>query len=136
MDRPKAIWELLTRSRLIALLSPKRAEDCIAAYEALAPLDVVIEIAMRTDAAIQGMHALRQKHPDALFLAGTVMTAEQANHALDAGAAGIVSPDYFPDVLEICIERDAMCVPGGLSDAGKQLAHKAALLECTIDELR
>jgi len=39
-----------------------------------------------------------KKHPDALLLAGTVMTETQAKDAINAGASGIVSADYIPAV--------------------------------------
>ena len=132
----RQLWEMLRERRLVALLAPKRAEDCVRAYEILEPLGVVIEIALRTDAAIAGIEAVRRAHPEALCLAGTVLSGAQAEQAIDAGAAGIVSPDYFPDVVEACVARDVMCVPGGVSDMGKQLTQKAALYHCKIDDLR
>jgi 2-dehydro-3-deoxygluconokinase len=130
------LWERLKRGRLIALLSPNSPEECVSAYETLAPLGVVLEIALRTKAALPSITALRSRHPDALFMAGTVITRRQAELALDAGAAGIVSPDFFPEVVEACVNRDVLCLPGGIGDAGKQLALKAACYGCEIEELR
>ncbi|UCD75539.1 MAG: hypothetical protein JSV91_01210 [Phycisphaerales bacterium] len=136
MSDSRALWERLNKGRLIALLSPRTPADCVLAYEALEPLGVVLEIALRTDCALDGVAALCARHPEALVLAGTVITPAQAQAAIDAGASGIVSPDYFPAVVELCAGRDLMCVPGGLADAGKQLAQKARLYDCEPDELR
>ncbi|HVP12175.1 MAG TPA: KHG/KDPG aldolase/sugar kinase fusion protein [Phycisphaerae bacterium] len=136
MSTSTLLWETLKKGRLIALLSPGSPEECVSAYETLAPLNVVLEIALRTKAALPGIAALRAKHPDALFMAGTVLTRGQAEQALDAGAAGIVSPDFFPEVVEACVQRDVLCMPGGIGDAGKQLALKAAGYGCEIEELR
>ena len=135
MSNSPALWEQLKKSRLIALLSPRTAEECVLAYELLNPLGIVLEIALRTDSALEGMAALRDTHSDARFLAGTVITPKQAQAAIDAGAAGVVSPDYFPAVVETCVRADVMCVPGGLADVGKQLAQKAELYGCDLDEL-
>ena len=132
----RQLWEPLKERRLVALLTPQRAEDCVRAYEILDRLGVVVEIALRTDAAMEGIAAVRRAHPDACLLAGTVLSAAQAEQAIALGAAGIVSPDYFPDVVEACVGRDIMCIPGGVSDVGKQLAQKAELYGCTIEELR
>jgi 2-dehydro-3-deoxygluconokinase len=129
MKTSEQLWNLLKERRLVALLVPQSPEQCVRAWEAL-------EIALRTDAAFDGMIALRRKYPKALFLAGTVLTRRHAEQAIEAGAAGVVSPDYFPAVLQSCVHHDVMCVPGGLSDAGKQLAHKAELYGCGIEELR
>lgn len=136
MNKSEALWKILERGRLIALLSPKSPGDCVAAYETLAPLGVVLEIAFRSEAALPGIEAVRRKHPDALLLAGTVLTRAQAEVALGAGVAGVVSADYVPGVVEACVAADVMCVPGGLADCGKQLAQKAELYGCTLEELR
>lgn len=136
MSTSALLWETLKRGRLIALLSPSSPQECVSAYETLAPLDVVLEIALRTKAALPGIAALRERHPDAIFMAGTVITRRQAEQAMDAGAAGIVSPDFFPEVVEACVQRDVLCMPGGVGDTGKQLALKAACCGCEIEELR
>ena len=130
------LWEKLRERRLVALLAPKHAEDCVRAYEILEPIGVVIEVALRTEAAMAGLEAVCRAHPEACLLAGTVLSATQAEQAIAAGAAGIVSPDYFADVVEACVAEDVMCIPGGVSDVGKQLAQKAELYHCTIDDLR
>jgi 2-dehydro-3-deoxygluconokinase len=132
----ESLWEKLRHYRLTALLAPQSPEACVAAYELFEPLGVVLEIALRTSAALDGIAAVRRRHPNALLLAGTVLTASQAEQAIAAGAAGIVSPDYLPPVVQVCVARDVMCVPGGLGDVGKQLAQKAEGYGCTLAELR
>ena len=47
-----------------------------------------------------------------------------------------MSPDYIPEVVEACVKRDVMCVPGGIGDVGKQLVRKATLYNLDLDELR
>ncbi|MBN2491078.1 MAG: hypothetical protein JXQ29_09530 [Planctomycetes bacterium] len=136
VNRSTALWDRLKAARLIALISPRTSQECVAAYEALAPLGVTLEIAFRTEAALEGIRTVRAKHPDALLLAGTVLTATQAERAIGAGAAGVVSPDYFPDVVEACIRHDVLCIPGGLAEPGKTLVQKAALLGVEPEELR
>ena len=136
MSVSESLWEKLRHYRLTALLAPQSPEACVAAYELFEPLGVVLEIALRTSAALDGIAAVRRRHPNALLLAGTVLTASQAEQAIAAGAAGIVSPDYLPPVVQVCVARDVMCVPGGLGDVGKQLAQKAEGYGCTLAELR
>ncbi|MGD2136161.1 MAG: PfkB family carbohydrate kinase, partial [Gemmatimonadales bacterium] len=136
MNKSAEIWRLLERHRLIALLNPRSPEQCLQAYEVLAPMGIVLEVAMRGDAALPSMRAVLERHQDALLLAGTVMTRTQAEQVIDAGVAGVVSADYVPAVVEACVAHDLMCVPGGLGDVGKQLAQKAELYQCTLPELR
>jgi len=136
MKKSERVFENLKNGRLIALLTPRSAEECLKAYEMFQAQGIVLEIALRSDSGIDGIRSVLAAHPDALILAGTVMTGKQAEDAVKAGAAGIVSADYIPDVIDVCAAEDVMCVPGGLSDAGKQLAHKAKAYGCSIEALR
>lgn len=136
MKKSEEIFERLKEYQLVALLSPKSTEDCIRAYDVCEANGVILEIAFRSEHALNGIKTIIKNHPDALLLAGTVMTGHQAEQAIEAGAAGVVSADYIPKVVDVCVKKDIMCVPGGLSDAGKQLTQKAEAYHCTLEELR
>ncbi|UCE21521.1 MAG: hypothetical protein JSV46_04700, partial [Candidatus Aminicenantes bacterium] len=136
MNKSRKAFRNIQKSRLIALLTPQSQSECVKAYEMLRPFNVVLEVAMRSEYAVEGIKAIKKKYPDACVLAGTVMTREQAEEAIQAGAAGIVSADYIPAVVDACVEKDIMCVPGGLSDVGKQLVRKAEGYGCSLEELR
>jgi len=136
MSKSEDLFKLLKEKQLIALLTPKSAEQCVKAYEIFQPLGVTLEIAFRSASAMEGVKAVMKKYPGALILAGTVMTEKQAVQAVESGVSGVVSADYIPRVLEVCVKNDVMCVPGGLNDAGKQLVHKAELYDCDLDKLK
>ena len=131
MGESHTLFERMCRARLVALLSPKSVEECISAFEIAESEGIVLEIALRSALAIPGIAAIRSRYPGALVLAGTVMTREQARLAVEAGAAGVVSADYISEVVEECVKHDVMCIPGGLSDAGKQLAKLEAELKAS-----
>ncbi|MBM3312618.1 MAG: hypothetical protein FJY80_14060, partial [Candidatus Aminicenantes bacterium] len=136
MNRSELVFDRLKRGRLVALLSPDSAAQALSVFEALDPLGITLEVAFRTEAAADALRAILARHPRALVLAGTVMTKAQAEAAIAAGAAGVVSADFIPAVVEACVAADVMCLPGGLSDAGKQLVLKAELYGCGLAELR
>ncbi len=136
MNISQKAFREIQKSQLIALLTPKNKSECVKAYEILCPLNIVLEIALRSEYAVEGIKAILKKYPDALVLAGTVMTREQAEKAIQAGAAGVVSADYIPAVVDACVEKDVLCVPGGLSDVGKQLVQKAEGYGCSLQELQ
>lgn len=136
MNKSRKAYRDIQKNRLIALLAPQSRNDCVKAYEILHPFNVILEVAMRSEHAVHGIKAIVKKYPEALVLAGTVMTREQADEAIQAGAAGIVSADYIPAVVDACVEKDVMCIPGGLSDVGKQLVQKAEGYGCSLEELR
>lgn len=136
MKKTEKLFQLIKESRLIALLTPERAEECLTAYEIFSSEGIVLEMALRSEHAVGGIELVMQRYPEALLLAGTVMTAHQAEIALQAGASGIVSADYIPEVVDVCVDSDIMCIPGGISDAGKQLVRKAARYGCPLEELK
>lgn len=136
MGKQRSLFERMQEARLVALLSPRNIEDCVTAFEITESEGIILEIALRSPAAMDGLKAIISRHPQARVLVGTVMTREQARLALDAGAGGVVSADYLPAVVEECVRKDVMCIPGGLADAGKQLAQKAELYGCSLPELR
>ncbi len=135
MKKTEKLYRQLKANQLIAFLTPANPAQCVEAYEILNPKGITLEIAFRTKHALNGIKATINKYPDALLLAGTIMTAADAISAIEAGAAGIVSSDFISAVTDACVENDIMYIPGGLSDAGKQLAKKAAIYGCGLNEL-
>jgi 2-keto-3-deoxy-6-phosphogluconate aldolase len=136
MNKSAAVFKQIKENRIVAILAPKNNAECVTAYEILHPLGITLEIVFRSEVASSGIKAVLDKYPDALILAGTVMTGKLAEHAIRQGVAGIVSADYIPGVVKVCVSHDIMCVPGGLGDAGKQLVRKAELYGCEFLELR
>jgi 2-dehydro-3-deoxyphosphogluconate aldolase/(4S)-4-hydroxy-2-oxoglutarate aldolase len=136
MNKSLSLFRKIKENKVIAILAPTKTSDCVKAYEILHPLGVTLEIVFRSEAAFSGIKTVLDKYPDALLLAGTVMTTKMAESAIREGVAGIVSADYIPEVVEVCVENDIMCVPGGLGDAGKQLVRKAELYGCEFMELK
>ena len=61
----------------------------------------VIEVVLRTDAAMACLKAVANAFPEAMVGAGTVLTADQVREAIDAGAAFIVSPGRDEGVVRI-----------------------------------
>ena len=57
------------------------------------------EVTFRTDAAEEAMEAITAQVPEMLVGAGTVLTHDQVDRALAAGAKFIVSPGFNPDTV-------------------------------------
>ena len=70
------------------------------------------EITFRTDAAAESIARITKAYPDMLIGAGTVLTPEQADSAVRAGAKFIVSPGFNPRVVKHCIAKGYPVVPG------------------------
>ena len=70
------------------------------------------EITFRTDAAEESIRIMTEKYPDMLVGAGTVLTTEQVDRAVAAGAKFIVSPGLNPKVVKYCVEKGIIITPG------------------------
>ena len=57
------------------------------------------EVTFRTEAAEESIRLMHEAYPDMVLAAGTVLTTEQVDRAVAAGASVIVSPG-FEDVYK------------------------------------
>ena len=72
----------------------------------------VAEITFRTSAARGAIEKVTKAYPDMLVGAGTVLTCEQVDSAVEAGAKFIVTPGFNRKVVEHCIEIGVPVTPG------------------------
>ena len=70
------------------------------------------EVTFRTEAAEESIHIISEKYPEMLVGAGTVLTTEQVDRAVAAGAKFIVSPGLDPKIVTYCIEKNIPITPG------------------------
>jgi 2-dehydro-3-deoxyphosphogluconate aldolase/(4S)-4-hydroxy-2-oxoglutarate aldolase len=84
------------------------------------------EITFRTDAAAEAI-AVIAKRGDVLVGTGTVLTTEQADQAIDAGASFVVSPGTNPKVVEHCLSRGVPVAPGVATPTDIELAMSLGL---------
>ena len=85
------------------------------------------EVTFRTAAAEESIRIMAEKFPDMLVGAGTVLTIDQVDRAVNAGAKFIVSPGFDIDVVEYCISKNIPVCPGTQTASEMLQAIKAGL---------
>ena len=70
------------------------------------------EVTFRTAAAEESIRRMAKAFPEMIIGAGTVLTTEQADRAIDAGATFIVSPGFNPKVTEYVLKKGVPMTPG------------------------
>lgn len=70
------------------------------------------EVTFRTDAAEESIRIMAETYPQMLVGAGTVLTIEQVDRAVNAGAKFIVSPGINPKVVSYCVGKKIPVMPG------------------------
>lgn len=86
----------------------------------------IAEITFRTNAAEAAIRTLAGRG-DLLVGAGTVLTTEQADRAIDAGAMFIVAPGTRRQVVEHCLQRNIPITPGVATPTDIELALSLGL---------
>lgn len=72
----------------------------------------VIEVTLRTDAALDAISAIAKAVPEAAVAAGTVVDPHQIGEVIDAGAKMIVTPGTPPQLAERLSEAGVPVIPG------------------------
>ena len=70
------------------------------------------EVTFRTAAAEESIRIMSEQFPEMLVGAGTVLTTEQVDRAVAAGAKFIVSPGLNPRIVKYCVEKGILITPG------------------------
>lgn len=70
------------------------------------------EVTFRTAAAAESIRIMAEKFPDMLIGAGTVLTTEQVDKAIAAGAKFIVTPGLNPRIVQYCLDKNIPITPG------------------------
>lgn len=111
---------------VIPVVVIKDAADTVKTLEALRAGGINrAEITFRTACAEEAIRIGCAAFPDMEIGAGTVINAEQAKRAAEAGARFIVSPGFAEDVAEFCAERGMTYYPGCVTptEIMRALAH-------------
>jgi 2-dehydro-3-deoxyphosphogluconate aldolase/(4S)-4-hydroxy-2-oxoglutarate aldolase len=85
------------------------------------------EITFRTSQGETALSRISREVPEILLGAGTVLTVEQVDKAIAAGAKFIVSPGFNPRVVRYCIEKNIPITPGCSNPSDMEAALEAGL---------
>ena len=85
------------------------------------------EVTFRTAAAEESIRVMTTEYPDMFVGAGTVLTIEQVDRAVAAGAKFIVSPGFDPEIVDYCLEKEIPVFPGCITPSEVAQAVKRGL---------
>lgn len=85
------------------------------------------EVTFRTEAAEESIRIMAEEFPEMLVGAGTVLTIEQVDRAVNAGAKFIVSPGLNPKIVRYCVEKGIPITPGTASPSDVEQAIELGL---------
>jgi 2-dehydro-3-deoxyphosphogluconate aldolase / (4S)-4-hydroxy-2-oxoglutarate aldolase len=108
-----SVLDELRKIGIIPVIKIDDAEKAVPLAKALIAGGITCaEITFRTAQGEKAIAAINREMPGILLGAGTVLTADQVDKAIAAGAKFIVSPGFNPKVVSRCIEKGVPVTPG------------------------
>jgi len=123
---------ILTRGAVIPVLTIKRAADAVPLARALVAGELpVLEVTLRTDAALDAIAAIAREVPEAVVGAGTVTKPADIADAVVAGARYLVSPGTPGELAVALAQTPIPAIPGcaTVSEAMALAAHGCTVLK-------
>ena len=107
------VLDEISKIGIVPVVKLDRVEDASPLAKALCDGGLpCAEVTFRTSCAAQAIKIMTTNYPNMLVGAGTVLTIEQAEQAIQAGAKFIVSPGLSPKVVTYCIKNNIPVTPG------------------------
>jgi 2-dehydro-3-deoxyphosphogluconate aldolase/(4S)-4-hydroxy-2-oxoglutarate aldolase len=108
-----AILEELGKIGIVPVVKIDDAAKAVPLVKALCAGGIpCAEITFRTAQGEEAIRRAAKEAPEALIGAGTVLTTEQVDRAIGAGARFIVSPGFNPKVVAYCLQKKISVAPG------------------------
>lgn len=115
MEKPR-ILEKLRGEGALGIIRVQTAADLLRIAGALREGGLsCLEITMTTPGALRAIEEARERLPDVLMGAGTVLDAVTAREAILAGAQFLVTPTVKPDVIEVAHRYGVPVIPGAMT---------------------
>jgi 2-dehydro-3-deoxyphosphogluconate aldolase/(4S)-4-hydroxy-2-oxoglutarate aldolase len=112
----REVLETIGKKKLVPVIRTATADDARWIVEVLANSGIsVFEVTLTILNAVDFIRELSASNPDLLIGAGTVLTLEQAQASINAGAKFIVSPIFEPEVVKLCNNSEVCAIPAGLT---------------------
>ncbi len=122
------ILEKIGKTAIVPVVLLENAKDAKPLARALCDGGLpCAEVTFRTEAAEEGIRVMAEEFPQMLVGAGTVLTTDQADRAIAAGAKFIVSPGLNPRVVKHCLEKGITMLPGTATPSDVERAMEFGL---------
>lgn len=104
---------LLRRAGVLPVVTMDSAAGAVGVARALLEGGLrAVEVTLRSDAALDAIAAIRREVPGLVVGAGTVLSAEQARAAQDAGAQFLVTPGTPAALADALMDATVPVIPG------------------------
>ena len=122
------VLEKIRKMGIVPVVVIENEKDAVPLADALCNGGLACaEVTFRTAAAGEAIRLMKEAHPEMLVGAGTVLTVDQVDRAVQAGAEFIVSPGFDPEIVDYCLKKEIPVLPGCISPSEVAQAVKRGL---------
>ena len=122
------VLEQFQKTRIVPVIAIDDPAKAVPLVTAMSKGGVPIaEITFRTAAGEEAIRRVAKECPDIVVGAGTVLTCEQVDKAIAAGAQFIVSPGFNPKVVDYCLQKGILITPGVVTPSEMEQAIERGL---------
>ncbi len=123
-----AIIKRLDLAGIVPLIKINNTNDALPLMGVLTGIGIdTVEVTFRTSAAKDVIRLISSKSHTVTVGAGTIISVEQLNEAVNAGAKYIVTPSFNPKVVDRCIELGVPIFPGCSNPTDIEQAYERGL---------
>ncbi|MCX8996876.1 2-dehydro-3-deoxy-phosphogluconate aldolase [Rhizobiaceae bacterium BDR2-2] len=127
-DTTGTLLSILKSQPVMPVLIIERVEDAVPLARALAAGGLkAIEVTLRTAVALDAIRAISEQSPDTLVGAGTILSPDDYQAAVEAGARFIVSPGATPALFAAARTSGVPYLPGTSTASEIMAAREAGL---------
>jgi 2-dehydro-3-deoxyphosphogluconate aldolase / (4S)-4-hydroxy-2-oxoglutarate aldolase len=107
------IEKIMNTAPVIPVMVIDKVENAVPLAQALVDGGLkVLEITLRTAAALESIREIKAAVPDAIVGAGTIINTQTLDQALEAGSEFIVTPGATPAIIDAALSSNVSILPG------------------------
>jgi len=125
--------ELMEVSPIVPVIAIEDVKDALPLAKALSEGGInIMEITLRTDAALASIKIISEKFPSMNVGAGTVCNSDDLLKAKNAGAQFVFSPGISNELIDVAKRNNITLIPGVSTASEVMLAQNNDLLYCKL----
>ena len=130
MDKRKEVMECIEATKVVAIIRGMAPEICVKLAQAyqdggIRLVEVTFNQVGNLEDTVTAIKAIKGAFPDMHVGAGTVITEEQLDLAIGAGAEFIVTPNCNPAIIRKAKDAGLVTMPGTITPTEMVVAHEA-----------
>lgn len=120
--------DVLNVTGICPILAYAETDSAVPAARALVDGGLpVLEVLMRDEHAMLNLKNIIREVPELVAGAGTILTVDQAQEAIDLGAKFLVLPGYSEKIVDLCCKQGVTVVPGCVTASDLMSANEHGL---------